>query len=526
MLRKFIGKYKKEFIVVVVLSCVVSALNVLGAYMLSGLLNSAIYASVTDLLRSTVFIMIIWTAMYYMQKVRNNNSSKFRAKLNTQIRNYEASLIEELSNDEWEKSAPSEMMAKFTSNIDLIDRNCIDPLLEISYYIFTLIFSFVALCTIHWSVVVLSIIMYFVMKKAPELFQNKLSEVTVKNTNENEKMTKTMNDCLYGRQEYILYDNVKRFFERIDFASKQSENARYQYDCTVNIMEMVIGMIGFLFQCAFIFLVAWLSIKGYTKVGAILTVGNLAGTFSQSVTVSVSNYSKIKSNQDLLDFSLEKKQIQKVETIFPIEITRLEEIQHIDNKVLYKDQSFLFEKGGKYLVVGESGSGKSTLLKAIFNNNYQYKGNIQLNSTNRNRLDYKQYINQIIYVEQDTHIFNDTLRNNLTMGKKIDDSELLDKLEYLNLNDFFERCEEDLDFMIEDQGSNISGGEKQRLCLGRALLSDKKILILDESFSAMDQNNIENLLTKILKEKDITVIMTAHNIKSNMYPLFSKVYYL
>ncbi len=261
------------------------------------------------------------------------------------------------------KKAPSEFLAKFTSNIDLIDRNCIDPLLEISYYIFTLIFSFIALCTIHWSVVILSIVMYIVMKKAPELLSEKLSKVTEQNVKENENMSKTINDCLYGRQEYILYNNVKRFFERIEYASKQSESSRYSYDCTANLMETIIGIIGFLFQCAFIFLVAWLSIKGYTNDGSILTVGNLAGTFSQSITVSASNYSKIKANQQLLDFHLEKDQIDSIEEIYPIEISQLEEIQHIDNKVSYKNRSLTFEEGGKYLIVGESGSGKSTLLQ-------------------------------------------------------------------------------------------------------------------------------------------------------------------
>ncbi len=80
-----------------------SSLNVFGAYKLSDLLNSAIQASTTGLIKSTVLIIFVWTAMYYMQKVRNNNSSKFRAKLNTEIRNHEAIYIEQLTNDEWEK---------------------------------------------------------------------------------------------------------------------------------------------------------------------------------------------------------------------------------------------------------------------------------------------------------------------------------------------------------------------------------------------------------------------------------------
>ncbi len=112
------------------------------------------------------------------------------------------------------------------------------------------------------------------------------------------------------------------------------------------------------------------------------------------------------------------------------------------------------------------------------------------------------------------------------MGKNVDDSMLLDMINELNLSDFFDRCNKNLDYLIDDQGANISGGEKQRICLGRALLSGKAILVMDESFSAMDQNNIQTILTKLLNRKDITIIMTAHNINNTMYPLFSKVYHL
>lgn len=525
-MKKLIKKYKKEFSIVVVLACIVSALNVVGAYLLSELLNSAIQASVSNLVKSTILIIVIWSAMYYLQKVRNNYSSLFRAKINTQIRNNESISIEQLSNDEWEKTAPSEMLAKYTSNIDMIDRNCIDPILEISYYFFTLIFSFIAICTIHWSVVVLSIVMYIVMTKAPGLFQNKLEKVTKKNAEENENLTRVVNDCLYGRQEYIIYNNITRFFERLNLASESSENARYGFDRTSNLMETVVGIIGFLFQCALIFLVAWLSIKGYTKAGAILAVGNLAGTFSQSVTVTVANYSKIKSNISLLDFNLEKEEIECIDKILPIEISNLKEINRGDNKVLYDGKSFQFEKGGKYLIVGESGSGKSKIIKSLFHNNFEYEGEITVNHQNRNCLDYRQFNDGIAYIEQDSHIFNDTLRNNLTMGKNVDDSMLLDMIKELNLGDFFDRCNKNLDYLIDDQGANISGGEKQRICLGRALLSGKSILVMDESFSAMDQNNIQSILTMLLNRKDITVIMTAHNINNTMYPLFSKVYHL
>lgn len=523
-MKQLIKSHRKEFVIVVLLACLVSGLNVLGAYLLSDLLNSAIQASVNALIRSTTLIIVIWSAMYYMQKVRNNYSSKLRGNLNNELRINETIQISNLSNDEWEKNAPSEMLAKYTSNIDLIDRNCIDPLVEISYYIFTIVFSFIAMCTIHWSVAVLAIVMYFVMSKAPNLFQVKLNKVTEQNTKENENMTKEFNDCLYGRQEYILYNNIDRFFERIKNASNRSEQARYQFERASNLMETVIGIVGFLFQCAFIFLVAWLSIKGYTKAGAILTVGNLAGTFSQSVSVTIANYSKIKSNEKLLEYHTENETIQNGNHILPIQITNLTNIKRNENNVFYNNKSFDFEKGGKYLLVGESGSGKSTIIKLLFHNNFQYEGKILLDGEERNNLDYRQYISDIAYIEQESHIFNDTLRNNLTMGKNIHEAELLEIIDCLNLNEFYKRCNKNLDYLIEDQGSNISGGEKQRICLGRALLSGKTIIVMDESFSAMDQNNILSILTKILERKDITVIMTAHNIKKEMYPLFTKVY--
>lgn len=107
-------------------------------------------------------------------------------------------------------------------------------------------------------------------------------------------------------------------------------------------------------------------------------------------------------------------------------------------------------------------------------------------------------------------IFHDTIKNNILLGASIDLNELNKIIEFTGLSDLVKNCENGIDIMIKDNGKNISGGERQKIGLARALIRKPKILFLDESFSAIDKDSTITIKDKLF-DLPITIIEVSHH---------------
>ena len=185
------------------------------------------------------------------------------------------------------------------------------------------------------------------------------------------------------------------------------------------------------------------------------------------------------------------------------------------------------ERGEKILICGASGAGKSTFLNLLLKFKFIKKGEILINEKNINKFNYEEYLSKISYLQQEPSIFDATLSENITLNKNEDiDIEKLKKvINFVNLNNFLKKnCNNDLNFNLKELGTNLSGGEKQRITLARTLyLQSRDLIILDEPVKSLDNNNQLEIIENILKYFDKkTVIILSHNIHISKF--FTKVY--
>ena len=131
------------------------------------------------------------------------------------------------------------------------------------------------------------------------------------------------------------------------------------------------------------------------------------------------------------------------------------------------------------------------VVKAVVGLHEQYSGNILFDGVNKEVYNKDSIFRQIAYIGQDVYIFNDTIRFNLTLGRTVDADEMINVLKKVNLDVFINGQEKQLDTVLGDNGKNISGGQKQRIAIARSLLQQKKIFIVDEGTSALDEKNAE-----------------------------------
>ncbi|WP_374506460.1 ABC transporter ATP-binding protein [Flavobacterium sp.] len=197
-----------------------------------------------------------------------------------------------------------------------------------------------------------------------------------------------------------------------------------------------------------------------------------------------------------------------------IEIANIN-FKYEDENVL-KDFSLEVAKGQTVALVGQSGSGKSTIANLLTRFYDVNEGSIQIDGTDIKQLNLESLRGLIGLVTQDSILFNDTIKSNITLGKEdATDEEIVEALKIANAYEFVKDLPNGIHTNIGDSGNKLSGGQKQRLSIARAVLKNPPIMILDEATSALDTES-EKLVQVALENmmQNRTSIVIAHRLST------------
>lgn len=186
------------------------------------------------------------------------------------------------------------------------------------------------------------------------------------------------------------------------------------------------------------------------------------------------------------------------------------------NKQVLKNISFKVGKGQNIAIVGETGSGKSTILKLLLRFYDISSGEILLGGQNINNLSIKQYREYFSVVTQESWLYHTSIMENIRYGNlKASDEEIKKTADLLGIGEFITSLPKGYETIIEENANNLSEGQKQMICITRAVLSHRPILILDEATASVDtltENKLQSSLSKILSQK--TSIVVAHRLST------------
>ena len=263
------------------------------------------------------------------------------------------------------------------------------------------------------------------------------------------------------------------------------------------------------------------TLEGETFIGFIALAYNILTPAKQ---ISKASYSVKKGNAAAERiFEVLETESNIVDAPNAIEKKEFEEAVEIDNisfryeeENVLKNFSITVQKGTAVALVGQSGSGKSTIANLVTRFYDVNEGSIKVDGTDIRDISKKSLRNLMGLVTQDSILFNDTIRNNVGMGKdNASEEEIIDALKIANAWEFVKDLPMGLDTNIGDSGNKLSGGQKQRLSIARAVLKNPPIMILDEATSALDTES-ERLVQKALENmmKNRTSIVIAHRLST------------
>ena len=189
---------------------------------------------------------------------------------------------------------------------------------------------------------------------------------------------------------------------------------------------------------------------------------------------------------------------------------------YLQGKNVIDDISCTFKKNSLTAIVGPSGGGKSTILKLIARFWDVKSGSIKIGGVSLNEINPDHWLKHISMVLQEVYLFHDTIRENIMFGNKnATEEDMIRASKLAGCHEFIEKLPEGYNTIVGEGGSTLSGGEKQRISIARAILKNAPILLLDEPTASLDSKNevlVQKAISNLVKDK--TVIMIAHRLKT------------
>ncbi len=219
-----------------------------------------------------------------------------------------------------------------------------------------------------------------------------------------------------------------------------------------------------------------------------------------------------------IDTVMKEKEFSGNREIDEIEDIHFEHVRfsYIAGQSIIDDISCVFKKHSLTAIVGPSGSGKSTMLRLIARFWDVDQGAVKIGDTPLHEINPDAWLKQISMVLQDVYLFHETIRNNIIFGKEnASEDDMIRAAKLAGCHELIEKLPDGYETMVGEGGSTLSGGEKQRISIARAILKNAPVLLLDEPTSSLDARN-EVLVQKAISHlvKDKTVIMIAHKLKT------------
>lgn len=259
-------------------------------------------------------------------------------------------------------------------------------------------------------------------------------------------------------------------------------------------------------------------------VGSLLTFCALLAYFTEPVKNLIELQPTIQTAlvaADRLNDVLDLRKEEVGEDPEPLPCAENWELCHVDfrygnRELTLKDVSLSVRRGEKIAIVGESGSGKTTLAKLLLRFYEPEQGRVLLNGTDISEFDLFSLRRDVAYVDQNTFLFSDTIRNNLKLyASEVTDEELERACHHSRADEFIRSLPMGLDTPLDENGMNLSGGQRQRLAIARALLKKPQLLILDEATSNLDtitESGIKNAIFEL--DESLTCIIIAHRLST------------
>ncbi len=496
-----------------------------------GMLDFALAGDLASLKKETPYLLAGAVLLVPLGILEAMTSNFYKKKSNLNIKNYYITRVFAKNIREFQKENNGKYLSSMTNDFNTLEINLLTGIYTVGRALMNFLAGMWLLSTVDLRMILLAVVII--------LINLGISAITAKPLKKNYKERSDLFDgyTSYIKEVLSAFHIVKNYNLQdkvtADYYHKSDEIQNKGF-LIEKMMSFVNASQNFVMSSSFYGIlcgIGYMAVTGKISAGGLIVIMEGINRMTFPIFELAESLPKLFTSGDLIDKiedSLKNTETYE-ETVsleeFKEEI-RFEEVgfhYEDDERQILREINLDFRKNGKYLVVGPSGGGKSTMLRLFRKYVNPTQGKILIDGHNLMDVKKEDYFGLIANIEQQVFLFEDTIRNNITLYKELGENEIQKAIKDAGLKEFIEGLPQGLDTVIYDNGKNISGGERSRIVIARALLSKARILLMDEAFASLDMERAREIEKTILNLQDITVINVSHVIFKDTRECYDKV---
>lgn len=416
------------------------------------------------------------------------------------------------------------------NDLKIIEDNFFNNLFQVISCFISFIISLVVLFSISPTIVIFISIFGVLGFIIPNALSKKLVIQKNEYSQNLEQVTSITKDLFSGFEVIKGFNISNKINEIFKTASTNVETSKKKYSILEGIIRGFSLSFSVTIYLGVLLLGGYLMYKKSITVGTAIIIIQLSTHIVGPVKLSISLINQIRSVAMIAD------KIEEIleDTHDDFENTKLENFSksicienlnfsYTEERKALDNINITFDKNKKYAIVGESGSGKSTLIKLLMRYYNDYEGKISIDNLNIKNIYSSDLYKNISMIQQNIFMFDDSIKENIRLYSNHDDKDILDACKRSGLDKLLNKLPNGINSLVGENGNKLSGGEKQRIAIARSLINDTKILILDESTSALDNETAYNLETSLLSINDLTLVVVTHKLIKNILLSYDEI---
>lgn len=455
-------------------------------------------------------------------RMATRSVSEIRGVLCENLKNMSLSQIHVLPMEDWQSA--------YTNDLKIVCDDYYFGLFNMAMWGSMGLVAVVYMAVISPALLIVSLVMVCFPFIGPRLFADKLRKTKSEYSKSYNTVCSKINEMLHGTETLLTCGKHSFLFQKMQRVSDDNMQKDFDMKQTETVATIITSLITWIPGFVIMVAGAMLVVQGKLTVSYLITANGLLNFIISPFRQTANSYQSVKSARavkDRIDELLAQKTSNQMEKknieITSIDIKKLS-FGYGESDVL-KNVNLTIKKGEKVAIVGASGSGKSTIMKLIGRFYLNYRGRISINNEDLKTLSDATLYSSVGYIPQEPFIFADTVRNNICLGRNCSDEEVWSAIEKVGLTELVSSLPDGINTELAEGGGNISGGQKKRIAVARALIRDCDTLLIDEMTSSLDIETTDEMV-KLILSLSCTVIMITHDIFDSYMDGFSAIYYI